>query len=84
MDEALREGFVLRMPAIHFHASFVLEGHKEAVGESLSMILRADVGPPLKALDGVDLGRQRKEGVFHSFDLFPGGGILELKSTTWR
>ena len=48
------------------------------MGEAMRNVLDADIGPPLKVMDGVDLARQRK-GLLDLADLFGRGIVLEGK-----
>ena len=55
------------------------KGDEEAMREAFVFALGAEIGAPLKAGDGVDLGRQRLEGGLHGLNLIWGGAVFELE-----
>ena len=73
------EGGVRRVGQVGVAFGCVGEGDEEAVAEAVGLAFDADIGAPLKVVDGVDRARQRAEGVLDFGDLGGGCAVFELE-----
>ena len=64
------------MRDVNVEARLVLEGHDEAVGESLCFVVGCNIGAPLVVGDGLDFLGERGEFLFDVSDLGLGGVVF--------
>ena len=78
--EDLDKGLVGVVRAIDLEAGHVLEADDKAMSEAFGAVLRADVGAPLEAGDGVDLPLEGCKFLFDVLNLGGRGIFFELKT----
>jgi len=75
----LAEFLMSRVRQVLSPVGFAAKTHEKAVRKAISTVFHAHIGAPLEIIYGIDLARQRTEGVLYLSDLRRGRIIFELE-----